>query len=133
MKNFVFIVIALFFSMVACNKESDREQFSFGIDKNVRLNGQYQLANSNLKFSVVEINDSRCPSDVTCIWEGKADVKIEVESPQKGIITLNTFDNLVDTVGNYSFELVDVLPYPISTVQVDLEDYDVTLNILELN
>jgi hypothetical protein len=69
---------------------------------------------------------------VVCVWEGKADVKIDVTSPVRGSITLSTYNHLTDTIGNYSFELKDVSPYPISTKTIKLEDYNVTLKIVEL-
>ena len=89
-----------------------------------------------MKFSITEINDSRCASDVTCIWAGKADVTIEVESPVKGSLVLSTIENGIDhktdTLGNYSFQLIDVSPYPVSTQIIKLEEYDVTLKIQKL-
>jgi hypothetical protein len=69
---------------------------------------------------------------VVCVWEGKVDITIEMESPQSGSIVLSTFDNLIDTIDNFSFEIIEVLPYPISTSIIELEDYNVTLKIEEL-
>ena len=96
------------------------------------LNEEYQLTDNPLTFSIIEINDSRCPSDVICIWQGKAELKIEVISPVSGTLILNTYNHLNDTLGNYSFELKDVSPYPISTATIDPEDYIVTLKISEI-
>ncbi len=59
-------------------------------------------------------------------------VKIEIESPQNGTLILSTFDNLIDTFGIHSFELIDISPYPISTRTIELKDYNVTLKIEEL-
>lgn len=132
MKRLVFTFLAVLFVVVSCNKETTREMFSLGADQIVQINGQYQANDNSLSFRITEINDSRCPSDVVCVWQGKADVTIEVDSPLKGTITLNTFDNLTDTLGNYSFELKEVLPYPISTKTIDLEEYSVTLKIVEI-
>lgn len=129
-------ILYLFFlsiGLFACNKETSPELFTFGTEKNFQINDEYLSGDNSLKFSISEINDSRCPSDVFCIWQGKADVKIEVLNPAIETLVLNTFDNLKDTVGNYSFELKDVSPYPISTQTIQLEDYNVTLKILELD
>lgn len=133
MKTKILYLALLFIGLFSCQKETSPEFFSFGTEKSFHLNDEYLSGDNSLKFSISEINDSRCPSDVVCIWQGKADVKIEVENPIKETIVLNTFDNLKDTVGNYSFELKDVSPYPISTQTIKLEDYDVTLKILELD
>lgn len=125
---FAFLVI----SLVSCDNETVSDSFSLGLENDFKINGEYHSTDNSLNFSVTEINDSRCPSDVVCVWQGKADVKIEVKSPVRGSIMLNTFDNLIDTLGNYSFELKDVSPYPISTKVIKLEEYNVTLKIVEL-
>jgi len=130
----LYIFIALIaISFISCDKESVSESFNLGLENDFKINGEYHSVDNSLNFSIIEINDSRCPSDVVCIWEGKADVKIEVKSPVQGTFTLSTYNHLKDTLGNYSFELKDVSPYPVSTKTIQLEEYDVTLKIEELN
>ena len=116
----------LFFS---CEKEEIPDDFEFGIEKSFQLNGEYQSTDRLVKFKLTEINDSRCPSDVVCVWEGMVSVKLSMEKPVAGIIELNSYNNTADTLANYVFELMDVLPYPISTQTTDLEDYEVILKV----
>jgi hypothetical protein len=132
MKTFYFFLALIAISFISCDQESVSDSFSYGLDNDFKINGEYHSIDNSLNFSITEINDSRCPSDVVCIWAGKADVKIKVESPVPGTITLSTYDNPVDTVGNYSFKIIDVLPYPISTKTIRLEDYIVMLKIEKL-
>ena len=132
MKTIYLFLALIAISFISCEKETVPDSFSFGLENDFKINGEYHSADNSLKFKITEINDSRCPSDVICIWAGKADVKIEVESPVTGTITLSTYNNPVDTVGNFSFKIIDVLPYPISTKTIQLEDYNVTLKIVEL-
>lgn len=132
MKKFNFFVSLILISFISCDNEPVSDSFSFGLENDFKINGEYHSADNSVQFKITEINDSRCPSDVVCVWEGKADVKIKVESPFSGSITLSTYDNPVDTVGNYSFRIIDIFPYPISTKSIKLEDYNVTLKIVEL-
>lgn len=132
MKNFMVLLIVMSLVIISCEKNEINPNFNFGVEKSFQIKDNYFSADENLKFKIAAVNDSRCPSDVVCIWEGKADVTIEIESPQTGTIILSTYNNLIDTIGNYSFELKDVSPYPISTKTIKLEDYEITLNILEL-
>ena len=132
MKTIYLFLALIVISFISCEKETDPDSFSFGLENDFKINGEYHSVDNSLKFKITEINDSRCPSDVVCIWAGKTDVKIEVESPVTGTIVLSTYDNPVDTVGNFSFKIIDVLPYPISTKTIQLEDYNVTLKIVEL-
>jgi hypothetical protein len=129
------LILITFFGIIlfgSCSKESLPESFEIGTEEEFQHGEMNQADENSLKFSITEINDSRCPSDVVCVWEGKADVKIVVESPHSGSIILSTYDNLIDTVGNFSFEILGVSPYPISTEIIKLEDYNVTLKIEEL-
>ena len=129
------ILSILFFAgllLVSCNEEIVPVTFDFSMEENFETGEIYLSEDNLLEFSITDIADSRCPSDVVCIWQGKADVKIEIESPQKGSIVLSTYDNIIDTFGIYSFELIDVSPYPISTEIIELVDYMVTLKIEEL-
>jgi len=132
MKTIYLFLALIAISFISCEKETVPDSFSFGLENDFKINGEYHSVDNSLKFKITEINDSRCPSDVVCIWAGKTDVKIEVESPVTGTIVLSTYDNPVDTVGNFSFKIIDVLPYPISTKTIQLEDYNVTLKIVEL-
>ena len=63
------------------------------------------------------LNDSRCPSNVECVWEGNAEVRFlfTVDSIQTDF-TLNTNGGMQfnsDTViSGYSIKLLDLSPYP---------------------
>jgi hypothetical protein len=132
MKTIYFFFAIMLISFISCDEEPVPDSFSFGVENEFKINGDYHSIDNSLNFTITEVNDSRCPSDVWCIWEGKVDVKIQVESPVPGTITLSTYDKPVDTVGNYSFKIMDVSPYPISTKTIKLEDYVVSLKIEKL-
>ncbi len=132
MKKLFLILLVSAFVFSACNKTEDPDSFNFKTESKFQHGIMNQSSDSSLRFSITEINDSRCPSDVVCVWEGKADVKIVVESPTTGSIVLSTFNNRIDTVGNYSFELIDVSPHPVSTKTLTLDDYIVTLAINDI-
>jgi hypothetical protein len=63
------------------------------------------------------LNDSRCPSNVQCVWEGNAEVRFlfTVDSIQTDFV-LNTNGGMQfnsDTViGGFSIKLLDLSPYP---------------------
>ncbi len=130
-----FTVLAIFF-FISCEKQEISNTFTLGIEKSFKINGEYQSQDNSVKFKITAINDSRCPSDVECIWAGKADVSIDVTSPVSGSLVLSTLNNNIykstDTLGNYSFQLINVSPYPISTETIDLEDYQISLKIEEI-
>ncbi len=132
MKTLIWLLLASGIALFSCNSENMTDTFSFNLEKSFQIGDAYFSTDHSLQFQITEINDSRCPSDVICVWQGEAVVKIEVKSPLVGTLELNTHDNLTDTIGSYSFELVDVSPYPVSTKTIELDEYKVTLLIEKL-
>lgn len=130
MKRILFLILFTA-AVISCNKDKETTpaNFQLGTETNFRLGGAYLSNVQPLQFKISEINDSRCPSDVVCIWQGEAIVTIDVESPVVGYLRLSTFDNQKDTLDSYSFELVDVAPYPVSNSTIKLEDYEIRLKI----
>ena len=76
-----------------------------------------------------EVDDSRCPSDVTCIWEGRASVTFRIYNQmQSQTIILTTNENTTSYVDSYEINLIDILPYPVSTNDIS-EEYIATISI----
>lgn len=80
------------------------------------------------------VEDSRCPTTVTCVWEGRVDVEIEVDGQ---VVSLGLPDDeqlgeSKATVGNYEIELLDVFPTPITADEILDESYRIKLIVNEL-
>jgi hypothetical protein len=131
MKTMIWILLILGFA-VSCSDDLSPDNYGLGTEKDFKVGNDYRASDNALKFKIAEVTDSRCPTDVVCVWAGKADVKLNILSPITGTLLLNTFNNTSDTLGNYSFKLVKVLPYPVSTKQIKTEEYDITLKIEKL-
>lgn len=84
-----------------------------------------------IRFVAVE-NDSRCPSDVTCVWAGNAAVQLQLGTGRSSkTVTLNTskspsFAGETEYRG-YKVKLVDLSPYPRSDRKIVRRDYTATL------
>ena len=70
--------------------------------------------------------DSRCPSDVTCIQAGKVVVAVNFQSP-KGILSTKELEvgNTI-TIEDISVTLDQVMPYPVSTHKTTDAEYKFT-------
>ena len=85
-----------------------------------------------IKFAAVE-EDSRCPSDVTCVWAGNASVRLEVSAGGKDNqnLTLSTGHGATfvseKQYHGYNVRLVVLNPYPRSTQHIAPGDYIATL------
>ena len=132
MKALILILFILLFSLYSCHDENKQLYFPIGVSNEFQYGILNSSENNAVRFLITEINDSRCPSDVVCVWQGMAEVKLQLEAPKQGSLVLSTYDNVKDSIGNHSFELIDVSPYPISTQKLETDDYTVTLLIEEI-
>ncbi|OGO30947.1 MAG: hypothetical protein A2Z29_00960 [Chloroflexi bacterium RBG_16_56_11] len=91
------------------------------------------VAGEQLKIGFVEMTgDSRCPSDVVCIQAG--DVKCLVDIAYKGTsrsltLTQPGLSGSPDTDFEAYRIAFDVQPYPVSTKQIQPEEYRLTLTV----
>ncbi|BBD68440.1 hypothetical protein NIES4072_42470 [Nostoc commune NIES-4072] len=87
--------------------------------------------NLEIKFSKV-IEDSRCPTNVTCIWQGQVIIELDIMKNGKQVSTLTLTlipgrDPLPIQFSNkYSVTLIAVSPYP-SGQAIALKDYIVKI------
>lgn len=93
----------------------------------IKLNQTLSVDALDVEF--LEVHDSRCPSDVTCIWEGRASAMLRIyNQTQYQTMTLTIGENATSYVGSYEINLIDIFPYPISTKDIS-EEYIATIKI----
>lgn len=84
----------------------------------------------SVKFDRV-VEDSRCPSDVDCVWAGR--IVIELKVVIDGVAQTVTLSSISEeeqvTVGNYVITMGAVTPHPVSTVVIQPHEYRVDLLI----
>lgn len=77
-------------------------------------------------------NDSRCPRDVQCMWEGDAEVAVWLrvgdDERRKAVLHV-TRDPKTFEHGGYRLVLQGLEPYPVSTESIAAEDYVALLEI----
>lgn len=107
MKNFskqifFFLLILL---MVACKKEkyNVNEEFTLKFDKSalIKIDGvEYEIKFTNLE------EESRCPPDVNCFWQGQVAVKINLNKNSDFIIGHHT---TIPSVAEYKGHIIRLL------------------------
>ena len=104
----------------------DRD-FEIAGGASVRVDGTDLL----IRFEGVP-NDSRCPVDVQCIWEGDATVALRLEgggAPER-TVELHTLDEPKEaTQDAYVVILVALAPQPVSSRPTPLREYKATLRV----
>ena len=105
----------------------------------LKINQVAFIKSENIKIIFMNVTeDSRCPSDVECIWEGQVTIVINIFKNNQFIGEFNLtsrtgFDELaIKEFDEYSINLIKVEPYPISTQIIELSDYIATFNVSKI-
>ncbi|HYL65792.1 MAG TPA: hypothetical protein VEU72_01410 [Nitrosopumilaceae archaeon] len=133
----VILVTSLLFSGTSLSIWADINMVPSKANENfqLKINQTAYLKSENLKITLLNIQDSRCPSGVVCVWEGvaKAWVNILYDNQNLGNFNL-TSKNSQSGLGvlqfkNHALELVDVEPYPQKGHNIALSNYSVTFMV----
>jgi len=105
----------------------------------LKINQVAFIKSENIKIIFINVTeDSRCPSDVDCIWEGQVTIVINIFKNNQFIGEFNLtsrtgYNELsIKEFDGYSISLIKVEPYPISTQIIELTDYIVTFNVSKI-
>ena len=127
--NIIFSITGFAVLMVLQPLAFGEENMSLDFPIGIKI-GETASIDSELKMTLLDIEDSRCPSDVTCIWQGivLAKIQLEKESQDIGIHTVHmeTTEGNEQAFDGYYIRLTNVEPYPISTVPIQPTDYVLT-------
>lgn len=82
------------------------------------------------------LEDSRCPVDVTCVWEGNAKVELEVgvvnsDAPTIQLVLNTATEPRYGDAYGQRITLTAVRPDPVSTAPIPPETYEVRLKVEE--
>ena len=82
-----------------------------------------------VKFLNLE-EDSRCPTDVNCVWAGVARIKVQVRKNGKAeSLELNTNDHKTAVFQGYSITLKDLTPRQSTTSKYSPSAYSATFTV----
>lgn len=90
-----------------------------------------------VRLQLEEVQDSRCPDGVTCIWAGEAKVTILAQDegeaqPHHLILTLDDQRANRGQTGKFAVQLYAVNPYPRAEQTTAREDYSVKVGVLPI-
>ena len=124
------LILALIMIGTANNVFADDTK-QLGIPFQMKFNQTATM--QDLKIKIANLTDSRCPSDVTCVWQGQAKILVDINKNNQNLgnfsLILNDKNLEAISFDHYSIRLVEVNPYPISTKRIQLSDYDISLKL----
>ena len=116
-------------SIVTGNQRTPQvgQEFSIKFSQRLKLEGEDFV----VKFTGVP-QDSRCPTNVNCVWAGNAEVSLAVNHDKcTAMITLNTHSTSgtgnESKAGGFRVKLIKLEPYPHSEKKISQGDYTATL------
>jgi hypothetical protein len=125
------VALSLVGSVVSCDEEvtgpQPGEPFALGFGDRVTL-GE---VSASIRFAEVS-DDSRCPTQVECVWAGDGAVLLEI-MPTVGDVTAETLHTNPESgprstiIDLYELALVRLDPYPEVPGGIAAEDYRATL------
>lgn len=123
MKNTA-LVLSLVLSILSCKKESNEVE----LDKkfNMVYNQTVSLNSENLTIKLVDITDSRCPNGAQCTWQGEGRLTLNINNSEIQVSTLTPTNTL-----GYTFNIIDLSPYPNIDSNLSKEDYKAELVIFK--
>jgi len=74
------------------------------------------------------VEDSRCPADAFCVWQGQARLAFEHDG-EPFILTFLSADEATVMLGAYGLQVLDVQPYPLASQPHDPADTEVTVRL----
>ena len=99
-------------------------EFEIGYGNTVNIDS----TSISVRFDDV-LEDSRCATNVNCVWPGNAEISMDVSGQT---IRLNTYEPPRQTTfGDYTIQLILLTPYPEESSAIDKEDYSATLIVSE--
>ena len=120
----------ILFLLVVCSCSNDK---TYPSTFKMRV-GQTVLIGSGVSLTMDSISDSRCPSNVDCIWQGVAIVQFTIH--QQTEVTHFALNTIVDDaysggkpVAGYVFMLLQLSPYPVNGVFLKPGDYEADVRV----
>lgn len=123
----IFILSLWLFVLNSCADDDFPDSFDFGEETQFLIHEIYSDSSESLTFKISELSDSRCPTGVTCIWEGEARIELVIINTENDTLELSTHNRLIASSGKYTFELIEVFPYPDIEKEIEPGDYRIKL------
>lgn len=117
-------LVATLLVLAACAASTEPPPNTQPTDANVSVSGdtlriplgaQAMTQGGRVRVAFLErVGDSRCPTNVVCVWAGDAEVRVRVHAGGKELVARihTTVEPQVVTFEGYALRLVGLTPYP---------------------
>ncbi len=138
MKKIFFSIFVLAAFLFACKKDNNDSRKSVKLNEvfSLKVNQTAELESDGMRITLLEITeDSRCPTNTNCFWQGRVIAEFKVEKSGETLIKILTDNPENDPMLSTSFtafghlvKLEEVTPYPDGN-PIAQKDYVVKIEI----
>lgn len=132
MKKYLLLLMALV--LVSCldfmtNSSDEKEEEVVLNQSKYEIKFGETINTQNIgKVSFTDVlEDSRCPKDVECVWEGNLKISLEIDGNKYELNTALEPKSIV--VNDLKISIYEALPERISTIENEKEEYKITLMV----
>ena len=116
-------------ALAACGRDGSAATLNAPIQLAPGQSAVFDAENLEVKFVGID-SDSRCPSDVACVWAGEVIVLLTVRKDRRTKeLAIKGNQNL--PVDGFVVSVLEVLPPPTSSQRIAPADYRVTLKVAQ--
>lgn len=125
-----FLLCTTLFAISACSSD----EVSIGEDFSLHIGQSASIRGEELRIKFLEVvEDSRCPTGVTCIWEGRVSCLVEItyrESLHSVVLTEPGLTNFPSEQPFQEYKLAyHIEPYPEAGTEIAEDEYHLHLKI----
>lgn len=130
---FKYILVLFLFTAVSCEEIVTDKTFPLEKEFTLRMNEPTASADGRYRIKITEINDSRCPELVQCVWQGELVIKGEwTDKNNKSAFEVHSVLKDQDKQPEgFTIRIIDAEPYPKYGTDTKPEELVITLLISE--
>jgi hypothetical protein len=133
MKRHPLVPLLLIATLAGCGSAGAPAPRAASLNQEVQLAPQEQVAYEQQGLTVEFVRvaeDSRCPSDTTCVWAGEVKVQVATRiKPAESVQQHEIKAGEGADVGAFRVLVVGVQPEKLATREIPQEEYRVTLKV----
>lgn len=139
MKKITILILSLLISvaLLFLNEEDSEKNFITTVlnsEFELSVNQTVELSDNSFKIKFLKVlEDSRCPINTQCPWQGKVTVLLTTQGEDVNLTLGPSFEESTKKINDYYVELIDVKPTPQTFKKIREQDYVITLIIKNSN
>lgn len=127
-------ILAIIFTTLGCGGGSDKIEASLNQEFVLAIGQRASIAGEDLEIKFKDVTeDSRCPSNVTCVWAGRVTCMVEIKHGGSSSQMALTDSGLTSEYSKETYESYElafnVTPYPEAGKEIDKDAYRLHLII----